>query len=384
VSASTRNRLDEKVAALRAPVTYPHRVRRVEAIETHFAWVFLAGSYVYKLKKPIRHAAMDYRMLAAREHGCREELRLNRRFAPHVYLAVVPLTVQDGSFLIGAGGAVADWLVKMRRLSASGMLDRTLSRRGLRRGELDRLCARLAEFFTRAESAPIGDAAYLARLRREVLGNWRALRATGARGGHALADAVTATQREFINRARDLLAARATRVAEGHGDLRAEHVHLGPPVCVIDCLEFSRELRLLDPVEELAFLCLEVERLGWPHLAAEIVRRVCALRRDSVPEAVVSFYKSHRASTRAKLAQWHVGDPQFPDPRPWIARARSYLEDAHRHAQLALRLLELEASPSVGRRPAVKQRRERLAGQHAPDRLREKWRNAEDAQSVLR
>jgi aminoglycoside phosphotransferase family enzyme len=376
--------LDDKVAALRVPLSYPGGIRRVEAIETHFAWVFLAGRHAYKLKKPVRQAAMDYRSLAAREHGCREELRLNRRFAPQVYLGVVPLTVQGGSLVVGRGGAVVDWLVKMRRLPASGMLDRRLLRRALRRDELDRLCTRLAGFFARAESVPFGEETYIARLRREVLQNRRTLRGARAHGCRALADSAADTQREFITRARHLLEGRAGRVVEGHGDLRAEHVHLGPPVCVIDCLEFSRELRLLDPVEELAFLSLEVERLGWPRLAAEIPRRVCALRGDSVPEAVVSFYTSHRASTRAKLALWHVGDPQFPDARPWIARARSYLEDAHRHAQLAVRLLERDASAAVGGRPAVEQRRERLAGQHAPDRFREQWSDAEDAQSVLR
>ena len=141
--ARTRIDLDQKVAALRSATTYPERIRYVEAIETHFAWVFLAGRYAYKLKKPVRQAAMDYRRLAARERGCREELRLNRRFAPNAYLGVVPLTVRNGSLVIGAGGPVVDWLVKMRRLSPEGMLDHTLRHRALSRTELDRLCSRL-------------------------------------------------------------------------------------------------------------------------------------------------------------------------------------------------------------------------------------------------
>jgi aminoglycoside phosphotransferase family enzyme len=363
-------------------MTYPGRIRRVEAIETHFAWVFLAGHHAYKLKKPVRHAAMDYRSLAAREHGCREELRLNRRFAPDVYIAVLPLTVLDGSFAIGGRGPVADWLVKMRRLLSSGMLDRILLRRPLTRAELGRLCTELAGFFARAESAPSSDEAYVTRLRREVLENRRVIR--GARSCRALGDAVADTQREFIARARHLLAARAARVVEGHGDLRAEHVHLGPPVCVIDCLEFSRELRLLDPVEELAFLALEVERLGRPRVAAEILRRVGSLRADSVPEAVVRFYTSHRAATRAKLALWHVGDPQFPDARPWIAKARSYLRDAHRSARLAVRLLEGDAYRAADAGQLSSSGASGLPAIHAGNRLREQWKNVQDAQSVPR
>jgi aminoglycoside phosphotransferase family enzyme len=380
----SRYRLRDKVSALREPKTYPGHVRHVEAIETHFAWVFLAGRYAYKLKKPVRHHAMDYRSIAAREHGCREELRLNRRFAPHVYLAVVPLTVEDHSLVIRGSGEVADWLVRMRRLAASAMLDRVLRRRALQRAELDRLCTALAGFFARSEAAPTGSAEYVARLRREVLANRRAIRNKGVQSCSALADAVSDAQREFIARASGLLAARAARVVEGHGDLRAEHVHLGPPVCIIDCLEFSRELRLLDPVEELAFLGLEVERLGWPELAAKIVSRVCTLRGDAVPEAIVRFYTSHRAATRAKLALWHLGDPQFPDARPWIARARSYLQDSHRHARLAIRLLEDEMLPIGGRRPAVEQRRKRFTGHHARHCLRQQWSSAEDGQPLAR
>ena len=382
--AHTRIGLDQEVAALRSAATYPERVRHVEAIETHFAWVFLAGRYAYKLKKPVRQAAMDYRRLAARERGCREELRLNRRFAPNAYLAVVPLTVRNGSLVIGAGGRVVDWLVKMRRLSPEGMLDRTLRRRALHRSELDRLCSRLAVLFARSEPAPTGQEEYVARLRREVGENRRALRGAAARDCAALANALSETQREFIGRAGDLLAARAAHVVEGHGDLRAEHIHLGPPVRIIDCLEFSRALRLLDPVEELAFLSLEVGRLRRPRLGAEIVRRVCALRGDPVPEAVVSFYTSHRASTRAKLSLWHVRDPQYPDSRPWIARTRSYLEDAYRTALLAIRLLEGEASHAIDGWPAIEQRRGGLTRKHARSRLREQWGNPDNAHSVAR
>jgi aminoglycoside phosphotransferase family enzyme len=381
--ARTRIDLDQKVAALRTVTTYPGRIRYVQAIETHFAWVFLAGRYAYKLKKPVRQAAMDYRRLAARERGCREELRLNRRFAPNAYLGVVPLTVRNGSLVIGSGGRVVDWLVKMRRLSPEGMLDHTLRHRALSRIELDRLCSRLAGLFARSEPAPTGAEEYVARLRREVLENRQALRGPATRGCAALANAVSEAQRQFIARAADLLAMRAAQVVEGHGDLRAEHIHLGPPLRVIDSLEFSRALRLLDPVEELAFLSLEVGRLGRPRLGAEIVRRVCALRDDPVPDAVVSFYTSHRASTRAKLSLWHVGDPQYPDPKPWIARMRSYLEDAHRSALCAIRLLEDEPSPAIDAWPAIERRQERSSRKHARNRLRER-NNPDNAHSVAR
>src|SRR5512133_2510729 len=109
--------IDAKVAALREPSAYPAAPAAVEVIETHMSWVFLAGPYVYKLKKPVRYDGIDCNLVEARRSLCLEELRLNRRLAPAVYLDVVPLRAGAGGALhIDGEGAVADWLVWMRRL----------------------------------------------------------------------------------------------------------------------------------------------------------------------------------------------------------------------------------------------------------------------------
>jgi aminoglycoside phosphotransferase family enzyme len=327
--------LQEKVAFLRDPHSYAHRPRQVQTVETHFAWVFLAGHFAYKLKKPVRQDALDYRTVAAREHGCREEIRLNRRLAPTVYLSVLPLTSRNGTLVLGRGGRIEDWLVKMRRLNLNNMLDRTLVARSLNGVELARLSGMLARFYARAKRAPMAPGRYLARLRRGIAANRRALLRAGPAVSPRLVKSVTRAQREFVAQAREALAARGSFIVEGHGDLRAEHVCLGSPACVIDCLEFSRDLRLLDPAEELAFLSLEVERLGRKRLAAQLVRRILAASDDHVAAAVVDFYHSYRALARAKLAIWHLRDPAYADPRPWVKRANSYLRDADRHLHRA-------------------------------------------------
>jgi aminoglycoside phosphotransferase family enzyme len=339
--------LEDKVAFLRKPSSYPGWVRSVQVIETHFAWVFLTPKHAYKLKKPVRHPAMDYRSVVARRRGCLNEVRLNRRLASKVYLAAVPLRVRNGLLSLGGEGRIEDWLVKMRRLGSSSMLDRTLSHRALRNAELDCIVAHLVTFFARAQRLPMSGDAYVRRLQREVAINRNELGRAGSRIRQALVRAVTCNQSLFLSKAGQLLGQRGARVVEGHGDLRAEHVCLGPPPSVIDCLEFSRDLRLFDPAEELAVLALEIERLGHPALAAELMRRFRVASGDPVPDAIISFYLSHRAATRAKLAVWHLGDPQFPDARPWVARTHSYLRDALRHTRRALRLLRPLSHPAA-------------------------------------
>jgi aminoglycoside phosphotransferase family enzyme len=274
-----------------------------------------------------------------------------------------------------------DWLVKMRRLPASGLLDHILERQSISDAEVDRLIALLVRFFRHARRSPIAGKSYLGRLRRQVAANRRALRGYGAQLRQALADQVAETQRRLMALASPELTARGAHVVEGHGDLRPEHVCVGRPLCVIDCVEFDRDLRLSDPVEELAFLALETERLGHRRLAARLLRRYLEMRGDRVGEAVVQFYMSHRAATRAKLAAWHIADPQFPDPRPWIARCHSYLRDALRHARRAVRLAgRLRAA--VGRRPALEQGRKRNAADDAAHGLGKKRRNGQDREPV--
>lgn len=337
----------EKVAFLSNAANYGEALQRVTVIETHFAWVFLTARHAYKLKKPLRQMHMDYRTLASRKRGCRDELRLNRRLAPAVYLAVVPLsTDRHGILRIGRGARIEDWLVKMRRLPSSGTLDRTLARRALRKNEAAALVTTLTRFFKKAPPSPLRGATYLARLRREVRANQHSLSHLPPRLQN-LSESVASRQLEFITLARDALMERAAHIVEGHGDLRPEHVSLGPPPCIIDCLEFDRRLRLLDPLEELAFLALEIERLGQGACAAQLTQRFQSESGDQACEAVVHFYMSHRATTRAKLSAWHIGDPQFPNPRPWVARAHSYLNDAFRYVQLALHLSATNAEANV-------------------------------------
>lgn len=377
-----RPNLQEKVAFLSDRRNYADCPRRVQTVETHFAWVFLTAGHAYKLKKPVQQADMDYRTLAAREHGCREEVRLNRRLAPTVYRSVVPLSTRGGTLVLGKGGHVVDWLIKMRRLSASGMLDRALAEGTVGEAELDRLVATLVRFFKRSEPNPISGARYIARLMRQVAANQCAFQRYGARLPQRRAAELAGAQLELIERAGAELGARGERVVEGHGDLRAEHVHLGPPVCVIDCLEFDRELRLLDPAEEIAMLALEVERLGYAPVASELARRFRLESDDLVSAVVLEFYKSNRAATRAKVAAWHLDDPQVADPRPWMIRTRSLLADALSHARAALRELEPAKLRRAGGRPALKQRNQRRSRQHARNRIAEQRGDREDGQSA--
>jgi uncharacterized protein len=326
--------LGAKVAFLSRPESYPIPTMRVDAVETHMSWVFLTDRDAWKLKKPVRTRYLDFSTEALRRADCEQELRLNRRLADGVYEGTLPLAVDaEGRLRLGAGGYVVDWLVRMRRLPGGRMLDRLLRERALEPGEIERAIERLARFYRDAPRVVMPSTRYRTRFVEEIAENRREL-ATPAYGLPLESIETTCTRQLALLSARpELFDARAGRIVEGHGDLRPEHICLEETPQIIDCLEFSRELRLLDPADELAFLALECERLGSPGLAATIFATYAAVTGDAPPETLVDFYQSYRACVRARIAIRHLADTAPREPARWSAQARAYLALARDHIE---------------------------------------------------
>lgn len=327
--------LAAKVRHLKRPDSYPDGVARVETIETHMSWVFLTERHAYKLKKPVRYDFLDFSTLAARRRDCEAEVYLNRRLAPNVYLGTVPLTDSDGGGLaLHGSGRVVDWLVQMRRLPRDRMLDRMIREGTLRESEIRAAAAVLSRFFLAAAPVRTDIAGYRARLAADIRDNERALVQPD---GGLPADEVrclTAAQARFLQRDGLLLDRRVAsgRLIEGHGDLRAEHICLEATPVVIDCLEFKRDFRILDPADELAFLAIDCERHGASWIRALLFDVYGDVTGDQPPEALINFYSSYRALLRAKIALWHLHEPDVRSPAKWRRLALDYLRLGQRYA----------------------------------------------------
>lgn len=332
--------LDEKIRCLTRPDFYAERPEKVELVRTHMACVFLTDRFAYKLKKPIRTRYVDHVGVDARLEACREEVRLNRRLAPELYLGVLPLTLdaRGGLALAGEGEAV-DWLVHMLRLPADCMLDVQLRAGAVDGAGLAALGRVLARFYKAAPRAEWSPREYCLRLERDVRRSREELGRRAYGLSRAKIDEVTRAQLSFLVAERARFEARAAegRVVEAHGDLRPEHICLAPEPLIIDCLEFSRELRLLDAASELAFLSLECARLGGEWVGPAIVEAYARATADEPSADLVAFYEAQHAMIRAKLAAFHLDDPDVQDRPKWRARAREYVELARAYAPLAPR-----------------------------------------------
>lgn len=320
-----------KLAFLRSPASYGGSVKSVQCIETHMSWLFLTEDWVYKLKKPVVFAFLDFSTLAARAFYCREEVRVNARLAPSVYHGVLALQKHRDAFAlvpetqISAKDRTVDWLVQMRRLPADRALHQSIASGKVRVADMDGVMALLAGFYRTAPAIALTGPDYRARLQGELTQNREIL----LRPQFQLPDAARALQRfsVVLTQGASLLQARTDqhRLRDGHGDLRPDHVFLTSPPVVIDCLEFNPQLRHVDPFDEIAYLGLECEMAGAAWIGPYLWGGMAKALEQTPPVALHHLYTAHRALQRARLAMAHLLDPQPTTPQRWTPLADRYI-----------------------------------------------------------
>jgi aminoglycoside phosphotransferase family enzyme/predicted kinase len=291
-----------------------------ELRETHISWVVLEGDRAYKIKKPVVLPFLDYGSIERRHELCREEVRLNRRLAPEVYLGVGTLVPDSGGVRPApedAPGAV-EYVVVMRRYDERRTLARELDARSAGEGDVRAVGARLAAFHA-AAARPRDAGGSVAALERMLAENVETLRELDADravvdDAGRLLDAVLAARRDEL-----LARAHSGLVRDGHGDLRAEHVVLERGIEIVDCVEFDPELREIDVGLDLAFLAMDLLRHD-RRLAAALVAAYREAGGDPGDDALVAFFAAQRALIRAKVALVRAGQVTGAD----AARRRTH------------------------------------------------------------
>jgi aminoglycoside phosphotransferase family enzyme/predicted kinase len=296
-----------------------------EISETHISVLFHLGDRVYKLKKPIQLSFLDWRERSAREAACHREVELNRRLSPDVYLGVVDLV---------ADGVPLDHLVVMRRMPAERRLSRLVTDGVDVTSQLRVLADQLVAFHADAPRSPeINAAVGPVPLGANWDDNLEVLRASaGTILDAEIVERVSALAHRYIDGRAVLFEERAAAgcAVDGHGDLLADDIYLlddGPRV--LDCIEFYDDFRYVDVLDEVAFLAMDIERLGAPGLAAEFLTMYCDASGEHHPGSLTHHFIAYRASVRAKVACVRAGQG-----------AESSTEDARQLLDLALRHVE--------------------------------------------
>ena len=285
---------------------FPHAVEHLELIETHISWVILTGKLAYKIKKPVDLGFLDFTRLAQRKHFCEEELRLNQRTAPDIYLDVVPIAATAQGLRVGREPAI-EYAVRMRQFPGEARLDRQLECGRLTAHDMLTAAAVIAGFHESLPAKPTEHPAVeITRASHYALDNFAQIRAApGADPFHSLLPQLETWTRFQLELLKPVFKDRATGgfIREGHGDLHlANMLKLENRIVLFDCLEFDPELRWLDLMNDVAFFAMDLMAHGREDLAYIFLNSYLEQTGDYPGIAVLRFYLVYRCLVRAKVA----------------------------------------------------------------------------------
>jgi len=320
------------VQALLKPETYPHSPQKVELVQTQMSFLFLTGDYVYKVKKPVDLGYLDYTTLDKRRFFCQQEIELNRRLCPEIYLEVVPIVSSRGQIRLGGEGDAIEYAVKMKQLPAERMMDRLLPRDLVTEEMVARVAEKLAAFHDKAATSPeISAYGELDAIMINTTENFTQTEkymdiSIPSQKCHQIKtytdNFVKSNESLFNRRVQD------GRIKDCHGDLHAAHVCLSDGIYIYDCIEFNDRFRYGDVASEVAFLAMDLDRFQRADLSQAFVNAYIRMSQDKELSQLLNFYKCYRAYVRGKVASFMLDDLHVSEEEKTsaLAAASRYFE----------------------------------------------------------
>lgn len=325
----------ELISALQDPARYDHPVDAFKVLETHISWVVLTGPYAYKIKKPMDFGFLDFSTLERRKHFCEEEIRLNQRLAPDIYIDVLPITGSEADPQIGGAGEPFEYAIRMRQFDQANMLDGIQERGELSRDMMTSLAHQVAIFHKELpkvpEDKPLGTPETVYAAMQENFDQVRPL----LEDPNLLqqVDALEGWTRSTFERMEEMIGQRRADgfVRECHGDLHLSNItHYDGKVTVFDCIEFNEPFRWIDTINDLAFLLMDLESRDEFKLASDVLNTYLEYSGDFGGLPLLPLYKAYRAMVRAKIALLTMGNPSLNEDEK-----ADLLDTYRRYAELA-------------------------------------------------
>jgi aminoglycoside phosphotransferase family enzyme len=311
------SRIPDIVQALLDPGIYPDKSAEVKLIQTQMSWLFMTDRHVYKVKKPVNLGYLDYTTMESRYYFCRQEIRLNRRLCPKVYLGVVPITSSNGTISIGGHGQAIDYAVKMHRLPEDRMMNVMLLKGQVTPNTMTEVASVLADFHHRTvTNFAINIFGTVETITKNTQENFEQTKpyidVTIAKNRYQLIKDFT---EDFIQQNQTVFERRMRggRIKDCHGDLHAAHICLTDDICIYDCIEFNERFRYGDVAAEVAFLAMDLDHFGFPNLSRSFVEAYIESSEDPDILTVLVFYKCYRAYVRGKVESFKLNSIGFTE-----------------------------------------------------------------------
>jgi aminoglycoside phosphotransferase family enzyme len=325
--------------ALLQPELYPDHPRIVKFIETHISLLFLTGNYVYKVKKPVDFGFLDFTTLEKRKFFCEQEVKLNRRLSPTIYLGVVTIAREGNRIILDDKGELVEYAVKMRQIPEEFLMDKLLEKRQVTPKMIEAISGKLVKFYFVAETNDrIKGFAKPERVKQDTDENFEQTKkymdVTIPSGVY---EEVKSRTDNFFRIKENLFQQRiaADRIRDCHGDLRLEHIFWEDEISIFDCIEFNERFRYTDVAADIAFLAMDLDYHGRQDLSAHLIQAFVEESGDHGLVEVLDFYKCYRAYVRGKVESFRLDDPHIPEAekKEALKRAQLYFDLAHRYAQ---------------------------------------------------
>lgn len=366
--------VQNRISEMRRPQLYGRKAGRVRLIQTHTSWVFIAGDYAYKVKKPVNFGFLDYTTLAARKFFCNEEFRLNRLLSPEMYEAVLPITDRFGRLHLGGQGQPIDYCIKMKAFPQSALMTHLLQEHKVTFEHIDAIASKIADFHSRSEH---GREVSQFGSSETIRLNWdenfaQTIEFCGLTISRPAFDEIREQIDRFIVASRRLFRRRREegRVRRCHGDLHSRNVFIvDNRIFIFDCIEFNPRFSCSDTTSEIAFMCMDLEFHNRNDLASFFVERYLAYAGDEGMLPLLNFYQCYRAYVRGKVTSFRLREPSTPPEERLAVRraARRYFALALRYAQMLSatpRLTVFFGLPGVGKTYVARRLATRIGGFH--------------------
>lgn len=321
------------------PDHYEHPVNDVSLVQTHISYVLIAGDFVYKIKKPVDFGFLDFTTLEKRHHFCEQELLLNRRLCPEIYLDTVAITRTETGFAFDGTGEVVDYAVKMKKMPLKGMMADVIKGEGISRSTIDSIVDILVPFYEKAACGPeIQKFGIAEAVAMNVLENFEQTEGFIDQG--ALAKDQFETIRSYASAflgQEELFLGRAKKhVKDCHGDLYSANICLGDDkVYIFDCIEFNERFRYCDVASDVAFFAMDLDYQDLSKLSDYFIQRFIQKSGDNGLMKMLNFYKCYRAYVRGKIGLFTAHAPEVDEKTAQIARegAKKYFILAEKYAR---------------------------------------------------
>jgi aminoglycoside phosphotransferase family enzyme len=325
--------------ALLNPEIYPDHPRAIKFIETHISLLFLTGNYVYKVKKPVDFGFLDFTSLKKRKFFCEQEVKLNRRLSPTIYLGVVRINKDGHQIILNGKGKLLEVAVKMKQIPEEFLMDKLLDKKQVTFQMIEAISGKLVTFYFTAETNDrIKSFAKPERVKQDTDENFeqteRYINVTISEENYRRVKNKT---NDFLTTRKEIFYQRIAtdRIRDCHGDLRLEHIFWGDELSIFDCIEFNERFRYTDVAADVAFLAMDLDYHDRQDLSEHLIRVFIRESGDDELMEVLYFYKCYRAYVRGKVESFRLDDPHIPEEekKGALKRAQKYFDLAHRYAQ---------------------------------------------------